>query len=74
MSLSNLTTRELQILQLVVRGYTNKEIAANLFVSGKTVEFHLENIYRKLGVHTRLMAGVWATQQGLTQETSEIPS
>jgi DNA-binding NarL/FixJ family response regulator len=73
-TLSSLTSRELEILQLVVAGYTNKAIAAEISISEKTVEFHLDNIYTKLGVRTRLMAGIWALQQGLAVETREIPS
>jgi DNA-binding NarL/FixJ family response regulator len=56
-ALSSLTRRELEILQLLVVGYTNKAIAAKIYISEKTVEFHLDNIYTKLGVRTRLMAG-----------------
>ena len=73
-TLSSLTPRELEILELVVAGYTNKAIAAEIYVSEKTVEFHLDNIYTKLGVRTRLMAGIWAMQQGIELETREIPS
>lgn len=67
-SLTDLTPRELQILQLVISGKTNKGIAGEMRVSAKTVEFHLENIYRKIGVRTRLMAGIWAIQNGLQDE------
>jgi len=73
-TLSSLTARELEILQLVVSGYTNKAIAAEIYISEKTVEFHLDNIYTKIGVRTRLMAGIWAIQQGIAVETREIPS
>ncbi len=73
-TLSNLTSRELEILHLILAGYTNKAIAAKIYISQKTVEFHLDNIYTKIGVRTRLMAGVWALQQGLLVETREIPS
>lgn len=73
-TLSNLTPRELEILQLVVAGYTNKAIATEIFISEKTVEFHLDNIYSKIGVRTRLMASVWAVQRGLLAETRETPS
>ena len=73
-TLSSLTPRELEILQLVVAGYTNRAIAAEIYISEKTVEFHLDHIYNKLGVRTRLMAGIWAVQQGLEVETREIPS
>jgi DNA-binding NarL/FixJ family response regulator len=72
-TLSDLTARELEILQLVLAGYTNKTIAAEMFISEKTVEFHLDNIYTKIGVRTRVMAGIWAVQHGLLAETREIP-
>ena len=73
-TLSDLTARELEILQLVVAGYTNKAIAAEMFISEKTVEFHLDNLYRKIGVRTRLLAGIWALQEGIEKETRGIPS
>ena len=73
-TLSDLTPRELQILRLVLAGQTNKAIAAGIFISEKTVEFHLDNIYTKIGVRTRLMAGIWAMRQGLGVETRGIPS
>jgi DNA-binding NarL/FixJ family response regulator len=73
-TLADLTARELEILQMVLAGYTNKAIAAEVFISEKTVEFHLDNIYTKIGVRTRLMAGVWAMQHGILVETREIPS
>jgi len=73
-TLSDLTSRELQILRLVLAGRTNKAIASEIFISEKTVEFHLDNLYTKIGVRTRLMAGLWAMQQGNEVETREIPS
>lgn len=73
-TLSDLTSRELQILKLILAGYTNKAIATEIYISEKTVEFHLDNIYRKLGVRTRVLVGVWAIQQGIEAETREIPS
>jgi DNA-binding NarL/FixJ family response regulator len=73
-SLIELTPRELEILQLVVTGKTNKKIADEIYISEKTVEFHLDNIYTKLGVRTRMLAGVWAIQHGLQIETSLISS
>ena len=72
-NLSDLTSREMEILQLVLAGRTNKAIAAQFFITEKTVEFHLAHIYTKIGVRTRLMAGIWALQQGLSQETRGIP-
>ena len=48
-----LTAQELQVAIAVGEGKTNKEAAAALFLSPKTIEFHLDHIYRKLGIHTR---------------------
>ena len=72
--LSDLTSRELEILQLVIAGKTNKAIASEIHISEKTVEFHLDNIYSKIGARTRLMASVWALQHGIEAEPREIPS
>jgi len=73
-TLSDLTPRELEILQLVLAGYTNKAIAAEIFISEKTVEFHLDNLYTKIGVRTRMLAVIWALQNGIDVKTREIPS
>lgn len=48
-----LTAQELQVAITVAAGNTNKQAAAALFLSPKTIEFHLAHIYRKLGIHTR---------------------
>jgi DNA-binding NarL/FixJ family response regulator len=72
-TLSDLTPRETEILQLVLAGRTNKAIAKVICVTEKTVEFHLAHIYTKIGVRTRLMAGLWAMQNGV-KKTREIPS
>jgi DNA-binding CsgD family transcriptional regulator len=48
-----LTPQELQIARLVAEGKTNRDVAATLFVTPKTVEFHLTRVYRKLGIHSR---------------------
>ena len=73
-TLSDLTPREMEILQLVLAGRTNKAIAAEIFICEKTVEFHLDHIYTKIGVRTRLMAGIWALQHGIEVKTREFPS
>ena len=73
-NLSDLTPRELKILQLVLKGKTNRAIASEIYVSERTVEFHLDNIYTKIGARTRVMAGIWALQQGIEIEPVEIPS
>jgi DNA-binding CsgD family transcriptional regulator len=51
-----LTAREREILGWVARGKTNPEIARVLWISPGTVRKHLENVYDKLGVHTRTAA------------------
>ena len=53
---STLTPREREILELVADGDTNGQIADRLWISPATVRSHLENIYAKLGVHTRTAA------------------
>jgi len=64
----------MEILQFVIAGKTNKTIAAEMYISEKTVEFHLDNIYTKIGVRTRLMAGIWALHRGLPAKTGIFPS
>ncbi len=60
-----LTAREEEVLRLLARGLRNKEIAARLFVSERTVNFHLANIYQKLNVSGRTEALSKALEQGL---------
>ncbi len=73
-TLSDLTPREKEVLKLVLAGRTNKSIAATISISEKTVEFHLDRIYTKIGMRTRMQAGVWAIQQGISARTREFPS
>lgn len=48
-----LTSRELEVALVVAEGRSNREIAAQLFISQKTVEYHLGNVFGKLGVNSR---------------------
>ena len=52
-TLDELTPQELQVGMLLADGHTTREAAARLFLSPKTVEYHLRNTYRKLGIHSR---------------------
>src|SRR5262249_33895674 len=62
---SPLTSREIEILQLVAAGATNGDVARNLWVTEQTVKFHLRNIYRKLEVTNRTEASHFAHVNGL---------
>ncbi|MGI9542589.1 MAG: LuxR C-terminal-related transcriptional regulator [Cyclobacteriaceae bacterium] len=62
---SPLTSRELQVLGLVKKGYTNKRIAEQLFIAERTVKFHMSSILSKLLARTRTEAVETALQRGL---------
>ena len=60
-----LTKREIQVLSQIAQGKSSKETAEALFVSKRTVDFHLANVYEKLQVSNRLQAFRAATRLGL---------
>lgn len=62
---SNLTERELEVLRLLARGYTNREISAALILGVETIKTHVTNILAKLGQSDRTQAVVQALKQGL---------
>jgi HD-GYP domain-containing protein (c-di-GMP phosphodiesterase class II) len=62
---AGLTAREVEVLGLVARGLSNKEIAQRLFISPKTVRNHVEHIYVKIGVSSRAAAALYASEHGL---------
>jgi len=62
---SPLSSREIEVLRLVARGGTNREVAGELVVSEHTVARHLSNIYTKLGVGSRSAATAWAHERSL---------
>ncbi len=64
---AGLTSRQTEVLELVVESLTNAEIAEKLFVSKKTVEHHISAIYSKLQVNTRAEAVTEATKLGITR-------
>lgn len=62
-----LTPREIEVLCLVARGASNKEIAAALVISEKTARNHVERTYAKIGVSNRIGASMYALRHGLTE-------
>jgi DNA-binding CsgD family transcriptional regulator len=60
-----LTAREAEILRLVGHGKSNKEIAAELFISVHTVERHIQNAYRKIDARNRADASTYVARVGL---------
>jgi DNA-binding NarL/FixJ family response regulator len=62
-----LTPRELEVLRLLAQGLQNKEIAAALVISERTVKFHVSSIMGKLGAGNRTEAVTLAAQQGLIE-------
>ncbi len=60
-----LTKREIEVLSLIAQGRSSQEVADALFVSKRTVDFHLANIYEKLNVNNRVKAFRRAAQMGL---------
>jgi DNA-binding CsgD family transcriptional regulator len=61
---ASLTDREIQILRLIARGLTNKEIASRLSVTGKTVESHKTKLYSKIGASGIVHAVRFAIREG----------
>ena len=66
-AVEHLTPREREVLQLVVEGYANKQIARRLRITEKTVKTHVSSILQKLGVPDRTAAAVLAIRQGLVR-------
>lgn len=61
--MERLTNREKQVAELLIDGKSNKEIAAQLYISVHTVKANLENIYDKLGIHNRVVLAVYIVKQ-----------
>ena len=61
-----LTARELDVLKLVARGLSNKQIAWRLAISEKTVKAHMTSIFGRIGVGDRTQAALWAQRHGLS--------
>jgi len=61
----DVTSSPAEVAQLVASGLANREIAARLYLSVRTVEVHVDRILTKLGFHTRTQLTAWAHEQGL---------
>jgi HD-GYP domain-containing protein (c-di-GMP phosphodiesterase class II) len=62
---ADLTDREVEVLRLIARGRSNREVAERLFISAKTVGRHVENVYAKIGVSSRGAAALFAMEHRL---------
>lgn len=69
-ALYSLTAREREVLELLVSGYGNQEIAERLYISANTLKFHIRNLYAKLGVSTRQEAVRAACDSGSAERRS----
>ena len=67
---AGLTEREVTMLKAVARGLSNRAISEEFWVTEQTVKFHLNNLYRKLGVPNRTAAAGFAHEQGLVEQTA----
>lgn len=68
--IASLTTREEEVLRLLARGMSNRQIARALIVSERTARSHVSSILSKLGLPSRTQAAVWAIQEGLGERAS----
>jgi DNA-binding CsgD family transcriptional regulator len=68
----NLTEREIEVLRLVAEGLTNQAIAHRLNIRPRTVKFHLDNVFGKLGVNTRTEAALAAVRFGWVSGNAEV--
>jgi HD-GYP domain-containing protein (c-di-GMP phosphodiesterase class II)/DNA-binding CsgD family transcriptional regulator len=69
---SGLTSREVEVLRLLARGLSNKEIADALVISPKTASHHIQHIYTKIGVSNRARASLFAVTHGLMGEPTKM--
>ncbi|MFY9915218.1 MAG: LuxR C-terminal-related transcriptional regulator, partial [Nocardioidaceae bacterium] len=60
-----LTRREVQVLRAIADGATTREISEQLFISSKTADHHIQNIYTKIGVSNRAAATRWALEHAV---------
>jgi DNA-binding CsgD family transcriptional regulator len=72
-TLNQLTTHEVQVARLVADGLSNKEVAAHLYLSPRTIDYHLRNVYAKLGITSRTqLAGMISREQSSAEPHAEL--
>jgi DNA-binding NarL/FixJ family response regulator len=71
---AGLTSREIEVLLLIARGATNRQVARTLGISPKTAGTHIERIYTKTGASTRATATLFALQHGLLDTLQPLDS
>jgi DNA-binding NarL/FixJ family response regulator len=62
---ADMSEREMEVLQLLIKGRSNKQIGSSLFVCEDTVKAHLKSLFSKLGVHDRTEAAISAIRHGI---------
>lgn len=73
-ALDGLTERQLEVLKLIAQGWTNKQVADQLFITERTVKYHLQEILQKLHLRNRTQAVAYAVRTGLIDtETITMP-
>ena len=65
---ADLTSRQVEVLRLVARGLSNRQVADRLVISTRTAEHHVQDVYTKIGVSTRAGAALFAMEHGLLDE------
>ena len=70
-AVAGLSEREIEVLRLIARGYSMRQMAEKLIISQKTVDHHIQHIYTKIGVSTRAAAALFAAEHNLLTDLAE---
>ena len=72
--LEEFTRREREVIELAVRGWSNRQIATELVISERTAEGHIHNILGKLQLDSRAQLVAWGARLGLVMAEKDLPS